>query len=657
MSRHVLVRLLVAVTLAAPGSSIVGARSGKQKPVPWTASGGLLLHGTVVSMDAARSVIEDGRVLVRNGRIVAVWSGDTVPQGVSTDGASVVGAGEDALIFPGLINLHDHPLFDVLPVWTPPSAHRQATRGRPLGTEPYANRYDWNIQGVTSPAEYLRLVSNPNLILTAPEALNLSAEVVKYAEIKALLGGATAMQGAPPSTATDTILVRNVDNVNFGRDRVDNRVTSIASLNGSALASVISRMRSGQLDAWLVHLAEGVRDGARRPGDATSSRAEFQQLRAKGLLSDATVVVHGTGLESEDFAAMASAPSLRTDGHADGLGAKLVWSPLSNLLLYGQTANVYEALAAGVTVSLGTDWSPSGSPNLLTELKVADIALRDERILGSSRHVVADLATGGLGHERRAAERLLDQRLVEMVTVNPARTLRWDAEVGSVEAGKAADILMIRQPRPHKRGDVPKSVYRALIDATERDVALVMVDGEPLAGALETIAALKPADHEKVSLSTPGSEIGVDATRPGVPRGTQTLSTIAALLDGGLRALGGDNPPAEGGQSDDTNTYSYLKARFRGTSSLSDAQFRAVVLVPFIGTAGGRLNLERMSRAPLVTEEDDWLLAILEAAVDGSGLVADSTPPYRPYESNFNHVAGTNPFGAKSFHDRWFGGR
>jgi hypothetical protein len=52
-----------------------------------------------------------------------------------------------------------------------------------------------------------------------------------------------------------------------------------------------------------------------------------------------TVIIHGNGLEAEDFAAMRAAPSTRFDGTGDGLGAKLVWSPLSNLLLYGQTAS------------------------------------------------------------------------------------------------------------------------------------------------------------------------------------------------------------------------------------------------------------------------------------------------------------------------------
>jgi 5-methylthioadenosine/S-adenosylhomocysteine deaminase len=74
-----------------------------------------------------------------------------------------------------------------------------------------------------------------------------------------------------------------------------------------------------------VHLAEGVRDGDRRPGDAFSSRRELEIVRSFGLLTSALVVIHGTALERADFAELAA-------GHA-----KLVWSPTSNLLLYGRT--------------------------------------------------------------------------------------------------------------------------------------------------------------------------------------------------------------------------------------------------------------------------------------------------------------------------------
>ena len=155
-----------------------------------------------------------------------------------------------------------------------------------------------------APPEFRRLVANPQTLLVSSLGLGIYPEVEKYAEIKAMLGGETAFQGAPADPATDNILIRNVDNVNFGRDRIESRVNPIAELTGSELDSLLTRMRNGQVDAWLAHLAEGVRDNQRRPGDPTSSRAEFAALISKGLLTDNTVLVHGNGLEADDFTAM-----------------------------------------------------------------------------------------------------------------------------------------------------------------------------------------------------------------------------------------------------------------------------------------------------------------------------------------------------------------
>ena len=83
----------------------------------------------------------------------------------------------------------------------------------------------------------------------------------------------------------------------------------------------------------------------------------------------------------------------------DGPRAAIAWSPLSNLWLYGQTTDVPAARAAGVTVSLGSDWAPSGTKHVLGEVK--------------SARLVSD----HLGWE------LSDADLVRMVTCNPGDLL------------------------------------------------------------------------------------------------------------------------------------------------------------------------------------------------------------------------------------------
>jgi 5-methylthioadenosine/S-adenosylhomocysteine deaminase len=434
-------------------------------------------------------------------------------------------------------------------------------------------------------------------------------------------------------------------------------VQPISGLGGSELDSLLTRMRNGQVDAWIVHLAEGVRDSQRRLGDSFSSRAEFAALISKGLLTDTTVIIHGNGLEPDDFVAMRAASSIRLDRTGDGLGAKLVWSPLSNLLLYGQTAFVYQALGAGVVVSLGTDWSPSGSRNLLDELKIADIALRDRRLLGADRDLVPSLSiTGKTENARQAAEVALDKLLVEMVTTNPMKTLRWTNEVGSIEPGKFADLVLITKTKHPSSEDLPDSPYRNLIDATEEDVRLVIVNGEPLSGDVAIMATLKGGDYEVITSADGCFQKGIDATNPAVPKGTETFAFIEQTLRDALKALGGDHPPNGGGPADDANTYSYLKTHIPGASTLTDVQFRQLLTSYFGLTPDGRLNMEGVQLSPVLVQDDDFYFHLLGGDVSSvTGLIADTTPPFGLYLTNLNAIQHLgNPFSAKTYRNRYF---
>jgi hypothetical protein len=131
-------------------------------------------------------------------------------------------------------------------------------------------------------------------------------------------------------------------------------------------------------------------------------------------------------------------------------GGSMVWSPLSNLLLYGKTADIAAAMRHGVPIALGSDWSPSGSKNLLGELKVARLAAAD------------------LGVD------LTDRDLVAMATRTPAKMLGWDAHLGTLEAGRRADLVVIHGAK----GDP----YSTLVDADESGIDLVVINGIPRAG-------------------------------------------------------------------------------------------------------------------------------------------------------------------------------
>ena len=182
----------------------------------------------------------------------------------------------------------------------------------------------------------------------------------------------------------------------------------------------------------------------------------------------------------------------------------MVWSPLSNLLLYGATADVKVAKEHGLRIALGSDWSPSGSKNLLGELKVA--------------RLVSD-ALGGV---------FSDHELVAMATRNPAAILGWDQALGTVERDKRADLLVIAG----RQGDP----YAALLAARETAITLVVIDGVPRYGQRRLMERFGPGTEPwRVGSADRLLNLAQEAADPVV--GALTLGEARDRLRDGLRRL------------------------------------------------------------------------------------------------------------------------
>jgi hypothetical protein len=240
-----------------------------------------------------------------------------------------------------------------------------------------------------------------------------------------------------------------------------------------------AQFSSGTTKAYIVHLAEGIDD---------PSRAEFDYMAKIGLVKSQLVAIHGTALTQAQLAQMGQ------------VGAKLVWSPLSNLALYGQTTNIPAAIASGVMVSIAPDWSPSGSSNVLGELKVAD------RV-----------------NKERFNALLSDKNLVDMVTTNPAKTIAWNDKVGSIAVGLYADLMVLRGD-----GATP---YRALIDAKPADVLLTTVGGQAFYGASTLVNAIGDGrTYETVDACGETRSLAVQETTLPISNGQETLSDITSTF-------------------------------------------------------------------------------------------------------------------------------
>jgi hypothetical protein len=175
-------------------------------------------------------------------------------------------------------------------------------------------------------------------------------------------------------------------------------------------------------------------------------------------------------------------------------------------------------------VSLGTDWGVSAPKNLLTSLKMA-WELNEERKKSSNSYVPR-------------YEAFSEYELVEMVTANPARSPKWEQYVGQLREGMFADILVIDkkdkegEKNEKDKKDKDHKPYEALIRATEKDVQLVMVGGDPLYGDESVMTQLKPGDFELIGDGTFFKAI--DVTKAGVAKGDQQFTTIQSSLSSAM---------------------------------------------------------------------------------------------------------------------------
>lgn len=421
------------------------------------------VEGRIVTMNDAHEVLERGTLYVDAGRIAAVLpTGAPPPQGFE----DVLVLRTGGTLYPGLIELHNHLSYNVLRLWQVPKK--------------YTNRDQWSGTPV-----YRRLISGPLTVLG--KTPGYVEAVVRYVECKCLLGGVTTSQGiALFSNAGITRYYRGVVRNAESPDSPELLPASsrIADVEATDAEKFLERLQSSS--CLLLHLSEGVDQKAH------DHFAALQIPPDRWAIAPALAGIHCVALTRADFAALR--------GH----GGTMIWSPLSNLLLYGQTADIRSAKAEGVLIGIGSDWSVSGSKNLLGELKVARLV---------------SAAAGGV---------FSDRELVAMATRNAAAILKWDDALGSLEAGKRADLIVIAG----RRGDP----YAHLLQARESAITLVIVDGAPRCGQARLMQPFG-SGTEPWSVGRARRVLNLAQATADPVVGALTLKTAQARLEDGLQRL------------------------------------------------------------------------------------------------------------------------
>ena len=427
------------------------------------------LKGTLVTPS---QVLPDGAISILGSQIEDVRATLDGVQGSIVD--------TDSFIFPGLIDLHDHITWNLLPRWRP--------------NQLFMNRYEWQQK-----AAYSIALDQPHYSISADHELACDAD--RFGEIKAIVGGATSVVGglAPTSGSNDNAcilgLTRNLDIYAGFPDSVLNKekvwyVIFPLEMSLAATVAVRSGLDSGAVKALLVHAGEG------KPTDAAAAR-EFAMLakNGDGFLRPGVSVIHGVAFNAADFKRMAKA------------GVGLIWSPRSNIELYGGTTDVLSAKASGVKIALAPDWSPTGSDGMIEELKYA--------------------STWNAAQYPPVFE---NGELVNMATIFPAQLAGADKQIGSLAKGMYADLLLIRRN--------VTDANRALLYASPADVRLVVIGGVPIYGDADLMDRLLPQrELERLTVCGVSKKLYIKP-QPGIPETAKTFKQISGELQSKLSEWG-----------------------------------------------------------------------------------------------------------------------
>jgi 5-methylthioadenosine/S-adenosylhomocysteine deaminase len=166
-----------------------------------------------------------------------------------------------------------------------------------------------------------------------------------------------------------------------------------------------------------------------------------------GVLDDRTLLVHCVCVDAADVGVIAERR------------VKISHNPESNMKLASGVAPVAEMLKAGVTVGLGTDGSASN--NDLDLFQTMDLTAKLHKVIGHDPTV------------------LPAESVVRMATIDGARALGLDREIGSIEPGKQADLIIIDTFAPHLT-PIYHPASAVVYAAKGSDVKTVMVGGRLL---------------------------------------------------------------------------------------------------------------------------------------------------------------------------------
>ena len=410
------------------------------EPADWIWSGRY-----VITEDARHRVIENGAVAVRGDRIVGVGTKGEIDAKFQ---AKQRLDRPEAILAPGLINTHTHAAMSLL-------------RGvaDDLNLQDWLNKFIFPAESKNLSREYVRwgtrlgalemLLGGTTTFTDMYYFEDVVAEVAKEAGMRGVLGETIIrFPVADAKTPADALRFTEGYLTRFRNDPlVVAAVAPHAIYTNSDETLKAARALANKYGApLLIHVSETKKENDDEM--AARHKTPVQALDTLGVFNGRTVAAHCVWVNDADLAILKTR------------GVGVAHNPSSNMKLASGVAPVPKMRALGIAVGLGTD-GPAGSNNDFNMFEEMDLAVKLQNVSTLNPEALSAAAA------------------LEMATIDGARALGLEKEIGSLEAGKRADLITVRTDRPN---GVPlyNPVSQMVYALKAEDVRDVMVNGRPV---------------------------------------------------------------------------------------------------------------------------------------------------------------------------------
>ena len=422
----------------------------------------LIRNGHVVTVDPGRAVYPGGFVAIDGGRISAVGPASETP---SADGFGEVIDATGTIVLPGLINMHQHHWYTLFKGLADGMLLEDWVTALLL---PLSLAMTPEAMGISSTLAAMEMLStgtttsfNHSVTTTSREMVRASIEPVSAVGLRQIyakeLRCRTSGNPRHPLSLEESLSqyeeeFRRWDGSSNGRVRLGMVIETNAHwvaagmstepliTRGYELARKLGARISAHIAGGTFSLEMGFLKYLRETG-----RTDVRYLMQLGILDNSWILahcIHNTELDLEQMA---------------HVGASLVYTPTSESIRGGGIGPAAAAQRAGVLMTLGTDGPMVDYAVDMVEQMKAAILMQHVRHLDPTR--------------------MSAERAIEMATINGGKALGLEAEIGSLETGKKADIAVFDIAKPHI-GVQHRPLSSFVTAARGSDAKVVMVDGE-----------------------------------------------------------------------------------------------------------------------------------------------------------------------------------